>query len=217
MKWNNLFSLASVIFIFSSCGKESPLHATFHGRVTYSCDGSPVKGMEVYIVRNSYLDRYIVGYATTDENGYYQLQTKVKREGVLDYYELVTTSKISPKPDYFIIAGFTKNYSTDDDNKSVTIDISIPAYQVVKFHIKNTNPFDDNDVFILSNVQYDYSSQGPLQLFGMQVDTMVRGYGTQSEPFPYTYQFIKNGIDSLVSNSIIPVGCFNEPVIDIFY
>src|SRR6187402_707056 len=100
-----LFIFVMIIFI-SSCKKLWPLNATFHGRITYECNGAPVQGMEVDIYRHFDTGREgssKVGTAVTDNNGYYTLETKVKQEGSFRYYGLVTTARISPKPPYFII------------------------------------------------------------------------------------------------------------------
>ena len=219
----NAFLVAMVIFI---CGCKKPVRTnkvTFHGRVTYNCDSSGVKGLVVNIIGYFNSDSYhyeTICSATTDANGYYTKQCEVELNSGLMFYQLATTGQIDPKPIYFWEQGIVYSpYDTAsevDDN--ISIDASIPFWQVINFHIKNANPHDGSDIFYgVREVLNGYDNLHLSENFqGMNVDTTVLGKANKRNPFCFRYTFRKNGIDTTVDDSLT-VTCFDVPSVDIFY
>lgn len=212
------------IFCLSSCHKDFPIQVTFHGKVTYQCDGSPVKGLKVEIVRGFDTGREgnsHVGDAITDGNGQYYLDTKVEREGSFRYYELITTGYIDPKPPYFIVQGIVEKYR-GEDLEDVEINTSIPSYRILRFHIKNISPVDSSDLFKgIDQVIYYYSNPVHsnlcnVNLSGESIDTTIIIPSEASDTLHYEYYFKKNGQEFAVNDSVLTI-CNDTLFRDIFY
>jgi len=191
MKAHIPLTICFIVVSLNSC-KKVPINATFHGRITYACDGSPVIGMRVDIYRffdTGREDNSQVGSAVTDQNGYYQLEEKVKQEGSFRYYQLWTTGDISPKPPYFITYGQNEESYSNDDN--IEINASVNSYRLVTFHIKNDQPFDSTDIFygITAITENYWIVQDDLE--GENVDTTITVAKTVSDTLIYQYHYKK--------------------------
>ena len=197
----NYFIIGSIFFF--SCGKTS-FDASFHGHVTYECDGSPVKGLLVNVkwIGSHSSDSYIVGSARTNDNGYYFFDAEVKRPASAsnDSYEIITTGDQVPHEPYFIVTGNKKSINTEEKSDNVQIDIQISSYRLCSFHIKNVNPADTSDTFIaISDVfsfdkPYNYMHPGwSGNLRGENVDTTVVLATLPTDILDYNYYYKRNG------------------------
>jgi hypothetical protein len=203
------------LLIYSSC-KKSDLNGHFHGRITYECNGSAVKGLRVYIVWvDLHDDRHTLKEGRTDNSGYYSINDVITHPGSLDYFELVTTGDIDSPPFYFISnRGWTKNFSAKNDQEDFQIDLAIPSNSYISFHIKNNNPFDDNDLFNLKpadmNGYYAWHWQGD------SIDSVLNITVPPVDTYFYEYSFTKNGIENTVQDSLTGL-CNDSSFVNIFY
>ena len=207
-------ALIFLLLIYSSCQK-SDLHGHYHGRITYECDGSPVKGIKVNIYWiDFHSDTHMLKEARTDNSGYYSMDDVIAHSGSLDYYELVTTKDIDSPPFYFIPdRGWTKKFSPDD-KEDIQIDLSIPSNSFISFHIKNNNPYDQNDVFNLK--QLDMNGYYAWQWQGESIDSILNITVAPVDTFIYVYSFIKSGLEHTVQDSVTGL-CNDSNLVNIFY
>lgn len=197
-----------------SC-KKSDIEANFHGRVTYACDASPVKGLKVYVKWVGLHEEYTIQEARTDGNGYYSFISKVSRPESLDEYRLVTTGEIDPKPYYFIEGGWSQSLRTNDDAEDIRIDIAIPSDAFFNLHVKNANPYDANDVLhYVKNVSESGNLLGPL--YGSTIDTTIVRRIDPIEMLMLEYKFTKNDVETIVNDSLLNF-CNDTVYAEIFY
>jgi hypothetical protein len=216
MKHTSCFILCLSI-IFASCTKtKEDVH--FHGRITLDCNNNlPVKNASVDIFR--YYDTgmeevQFIGTALTDDSGYYSLIADVKQKGVFMYYGIYILSKDSLYP----ISG--GNTESNDNSTNVEINFQSDREKTYGFHIKNTVPFDNNDVFdslLISRSDSPGSFHNYFgNLIGSNVDTTFYTHSTTQ--IVYKYLFKKNNITMTSSETTISnLNCLDTLNINIFY
>jgi hypothetical protein len=96
---------------------------------------------------------------------------------------------------------------------------TIASYRLINFHIRNDQPFDNDDIFygvqqIYSNPTH-YGNLVSEDLTGTTVDTTLMGR-TVFDTVRYVYTFKKNGILNTVTDSLIGV-CNDTVLVDLFY
>ena len=210
-----LKALLFISFIFLFGCKKGPYSAHFHGRITFQCDGRPVKGLHVIIHQVSPHLESGVGSAITDGDGYFSFQDDVTIDRSYDYFTLDTFGQIDdtipPIPQGGELA------HSGSHSEDVELNAEIKAVQQVQFHLVNSIPFDNNDNFILiKQLDQIHSIYLYTNLIGV-VDTVLLFSGIESSPFTYEYQFVKNDDTLSIRDSIFISSCYTIPVIDILY
>jgi hypothetical protein len=101
-------------------------------------------------------------------------------------------------------------FQTADAGKSTqNLNFTLPAFAWIKFHVKNVNPFDDNDRFAI----FIFSSSKDGIINGQKVDTTFTQNGfLGSFSNRFTYSVRKNNIYKQFTDSI-----FCKPLDTVFY
>jgi hypothetical protein len=141
----------------------------------------------------------------TDANGTFHFDF-IATPGVV-YSVLVTPDTMNPKKKYFqtrirnIAEGQIHNFN-----------YPITPYAYVKIHLKNANPFDENDRISVSS---------PLQLArdfgGRKVDTTFIDYAWSNDTVPIVYWVYRNRIDIVNRNKRKFLPAHDTTFIEILY
>lgn len=202
-----LFLIFSTVFV--SCTKTREVH--FKGRVTMECNNQPVKGVGISFHRyydDGMMQGETIGYTNTDNDGYYSYITDVGQYD--DVGITIAALANSEHPEIYF-----HSYSINPH-----FDYQARFRKIFFFHIKNSNPNSNSDLFnfLIVNASYDDIVKYDTlisNLIGTSVDTLIN-----MQYFNFSgisYSFTKNGtlqnIDSLFSHS----GCFDTLLVNVYY
>jgi hypothetical protein len=201
--------------ITSSCKKTS--NVSFHGQFTFDCNNQPVKNLliQVFQVYNTSgsLNMTYLGSTATDNNGYYSMVGEVSDNGSFNYYSLYISSGDSSP----FINNATE-YKIYQNKKTIEMSFQVKPRNAFSFHIKNTTPLNNSDMF---NSLTLTSSQGYQTLIsnlaGVNIDTTVYVFHDVNS-FYFNYSVTKNNILSQLPNdSLIQANCLDTLKININY
>jgi hypothetical protein len=92
-------------------------------------------------------------------------------------------------------------------NVDIEFDITARPKAWVKFHIKNVNPFDENDLFLDSDI---------ITISGAQVDTTIIKTGEGNKDMLLFSVVTRNGVSSYLENTLY-LPAYDTTQYDIFY
>jgi|GEM_PF-5460105 len=241
MKKTALLSCLILFVLLTSCKKKDKQDITVKGHIRYNdANATPVTNAMLSLSIDyddsgpKHGHTNMLGTTSTDANGYYEISA----EAVIPDHTFRKYGLVYIDAGY----GFNVNYLTgekkytsgiayldaniDDGNKVVTTDLVFPAFNAIKFHIKNTSPVNANDVFhsIILNNSYNIN----LEATGQSVDTTILYYpnsyidvlhydvNTKNYMY-YSASYLKNGVyQTLPDDSVLlkPLEIVN---VDLFY
>jgi hypothetical protein len=204
-----VFVTALVSLLLLSCKKNTIKdNVYFSGRVTYACNGNPVKHCNVdaglYYVPSETAETKILGSTTTDENGVYSFAIDFSFKGSFINYYVVVSGGVDS------VYERVNNNSAAVNSNPVVTDCYIDAPRIVFFHVKNVPPSFAND-----NLVYLYTcSHSITNLPGPSVDTTLscKTYGR----YNYSFTYYTNG-DTVYAGGHVDKGCFDTTYVDLFY
>ena len=164
---------------------------------------------------NGHMDYTIVVNSTTDNNGNYSVMADVTYKTGLYYYELTAVT------DTISVPGVKAFASTTD--KDILINGTAHIGQHLNFHIKNTIPFDNNDVLDSlvmvgdSSIYYNYYDIIASNLKGMNIDTIIPKFESYDNPiYIFKYSFTKNNL-TILKYDTIHTNCYGTTNVDVLY
>jgi hypothetical protein len=204
--------------LFSACKKTDSIG--FHGRVSVNCNNEPLENAEVDISRiydngTTYGDH--IATAVTDAGGNFSvLSDVVQNESFLHY--TITVRPINPSSP-FIQSAYTFEIKDKDDN--VELNLQCALRHAYRFHIKNVNPVDTNDVFEFIALASDLVGSNELHrnlyLYGTTIDTSVIYFHSSKDPW-LAYSYTKSGSGFFNGDSQIhDTGCMDTVNVDMLY
>ena len=223
---NRLIILILLLIALASCKKISNVH--FHGHIINGCSGMPAANIQFGIYRyydTGTMNAENIGTAITDIDGNYELIADVSTKGKFYYYFVQTLGLAGP----FVSITHTENATAD--SKDVLMDGVAYKNEPFSFHIKNTNPFDNNDSFdYLAYHDLNFNGWGTIirdstfhsdsqyhNLKGEFVDFIYsRDFSNTQPDFYFKYTFTKNGI-TVDKYDTVHISCFSTTSVDIFY
>jgi hypothetical protein len=140
----------------------------------------------------------------TDANGTFYFDF-IATPGVV-YSVFVTPDTMNPKKKYFQ----TRIWNIAEGQMN-TFNYPVTPYAYVKMHLKNVNPFDEND-------RISVNSPLPLgrQFGGKTVDTTVVDYAWSNDTVPIIYWIYRNGVGVVNQNrKFLPA--YDTTLIEILY
>ncbi len=148
--------------MYSSCIKDTPTpnhEVTCKGRVLENGTKKPIPFATVYLyffkggdIWGGNTESYLIEKFTADKDGNYQLKYM---------YETGKGYELRAGAERYYLSAPTVIY---DDKGAFSTDILVDPYAWIKFHVVNTNPFDEND-----NIGINNSCVG--SLIGERIDT----------------------------------------------
>jgi hypothetical protein len=197
------FSVIIATFAIS-CTKTETRH--FHGRVYY-CDNTPKANTSITIYREfdtgmEYAEA--VGGCITDANGYYSFIAEVKLKGSLKYYKIDIG--------HF---GCINNHEQQD----IEINCELSFKKNYLFHIKNIQPFNNNDTFdsllIIPGSDTSFFQFVCGNLNGQNIDTIINI--STNNLWRIKTSFTKNGIRTANIDTLDIPNCKDTLITNIFY
>lgn len=137
---------------------------------------------------------------STDHDGHYSFKFKADRNYM--YSLLATDSR------HLSGQAAMDNFK---DNKNVNIKLNPAAY--IKLHLKNTSPFDANDLLVVKN---SYALYYGLSLTGMATDTILLLQEPGNDNTLIHWSVKKNGITTYDDSTMYCAG-FDTTLLDINY
>lgn len=145
MNLKNSILMFSMLFslCFESCLKDNAQvdhDVVWKGRILENSTNKPIPNADIYLYEheldNDFLSnspRILKNIYKADKDGYYEF---TYRDLVKNGYEIqVSAGKY-----------YTSNKIASDDRNGVSkVDVLLEPYAWIKFHVKNVNPYDEND------------------------------------------------------------------------
>ena len=217
---NRLIILMLFSCTLASCSKIRNVH--FHGHIINGCRGTPVANIQINIYRdydNGTEQVEQIGAATTNSDGYYELTADVSSGKGFKYYYIFTSG-----------VSITHTENATNDSKDVLMDGTVSSNEPFNFHIKNTNPFDNNDSFNSLAYLNDSNHWWPIiidstfngdpqyhNLKGESVDFIYYDSLANSQPdYYFAYSYTKNGTTAYKYDTV-HMSCLDITEVDIFY
>ncbi|MDY0400249.1 MAG: hypothetical protein RBQ75_00965 [Bacteroidales bacterium] len=208
----NIFVLLIALILLAGCDKEPKEHS-FTGMVKDQFLDKPVANVKLNLQAQVLQDNiFSVAYQTistgyTDDLGRFQLNYE---DNVYDEYRLILN-----KDGYF--------YKTINlGNKLINDKIyTIAAKGVIKIHIKNINPYDENDFISISwiipnDAYFNSEINFPFIVNGLDVDLFLVCNVNAYAPYILVANWKHNAIEIIRSDTITPL--FNDTTYyDLFY
>jgi len=194
------FLILCAILSISSCKKYFWKWKTIKCEVRDYYSERPIEGATVMVVDNNKpVGQEVLAFKDTDRNG--EVEFKVYAEEGRS-----SLGVVAGKEPYFNPpkSGDKLNYETHAERKNILY-LLPPGY--VQFHIKNVNPFDDNDFIDISGLVY----------YGKNIDVLSpikKMMAKDIVDFPVNVR--KNNVDTFYTTRVI-VGVLDTIIYEINY
>lgn len=193
MNLKNSILLFSMLFslCFVSCLKDNAQvdhDVVWKGRILENGTNKPIPDADIYLYEHeldidflSNSPRILKNIYKADKDGFYEF---TYRDLVKNGYEIqVSAGKY-----------YTSNKLASDDRNGVSkVDILLDPYAWIKFHVKNVNPYDENDKILVNNLK---------PLVGNRVDTFLIEQSIGNKKFDIITWYYKNQIKYVLRDSI---------------
>jgi hypothetical protein len=144
------FVLVSFSFLMVQCRKESNNYIKVSGKVLEFGSNKPIANAKVgiYSEGGAFLGSTwsnLVDTTRTDANGFYSIEKQGIDNGSSFYVSAAANKYYTFDPTKYLATG------QDVTNNDIVLD----PFAWIKIHVKNVNPFGDNDKFIINGSTYE--------------------------------------------------------------